>query len=275
MIESGDGFLPRREMLWVPRPVGEKRRRKALRRLRLVKKRLKQSRFDRIVSIGAPLELRAAKKLIPSRWYISDTEVNHLAHRLARNAATDIVLPTHWRDDLHQPKFSGRIHRLDALHGHVYLRPGIIPNEVSNPPKILVRRLDGTGIHDQDELQEIPESHLEGLDITYVDENNVNCHPWKLSEEIAANDGVITQSVTLASEAALLGVPTLLITRAQRGFLDRLRTEGYPLFVSEGEQETYLEFLAGLHLRDALDLPEWPDARRNLAELIGIELLEI
>jgi len=275
MIETGDGFLPRRETLWVPRPIGDKRRRKALKRLRIVKKRLKRDNFDQIISIGAPLELRAAKRLIPRRWYISDTEVNHIAHRLAKNAATDIIIPTHWREDIHALNFSGTIHRLDGIHGHIHLRPGLIPREVSNPPKILVRRLKGDGIHDSGEITRIPESFFDGLEITFANENEVNCHPWKLSEEISVHDGVITQSVTLASESALLGTPTLLVSKAQRGFLDRLCKEGYPLFRCEGEQETYLEFLAGLHLRDVLELPDWPDARNELAKLFGMELLEL
>ena len=43
-------------------------------------------------------------------------------------------------------------------------------------------------------------------------------------------DGVISQSVTVASEAVLMGVPTLLVSDAERGFLDRLEADGYPLF---------------------------------------------
>jgi len=34
MLDTGDGRLPRRQTLWVPRPVGEGRYRKALYRLR-------------------------------------------------------------------------------------------------------------------------------------------------------------------------------------------------------------------------------------------------
>ena len=38
MLEQGDGRLPRRQTLWVPRPVGEGKRRKALYRIRSVQR---------------------------------------------------------------------------------------------------------------------------------------------------------------------------------------------------------------------------------------------
>jgi hypothetical protein len=37
---------------------------------------------------------------IKQRWYISDTEVNHIAHSLAQKAATHYVLPTHWDSNI-------------------------------------------------------------------------------------------------------------------------------------------------------------------------------
>ena len=53
-------------------------------------------------------------------------------------------------------------------------------------------------------------------------------------------DGVITQSVTLASEAVLLGLPTLLVSQACRGFLDRLVNDGYPLFIAKEHDESII-----------------------------------
>ena len=104
MLEQGDGRLPRRQTLWVPRPVGEGKRRKALYRIRSVQRLLKaagrdgQGAVERIVGVGAALEMLAAKprwwrrSTVHQRWYITDTEVNHLAHRLARKAATHVVV---------------------------------------------------------------------------------------------------------------------------------------------------------------------------------------
>ena len=245
MLAHGDGRLPRRQTLWVQRPVGEGRYRKALHRLRSVQRFLKQAGRDglgpveRVVVVGASLELMAAKprwwrrSSAHERWYISDTEVNHVAHRLALKSATDAVLPTHWREDSDGgflSAFNGRIHRLDGLHGHVHLAPLRRPSKVSSPPRIVVRRLKGGGVH----------------------------------------DGVITQSVTLASEAVLLGTPTLLVSKAERGFLDRLEMEGAPLFRWRGPQDevawesVHAQFLAGLHLTDALEPMDWPDARQQL-----------
>ena len=95
---------------------------------------------------------------------------------------------------------------------------------------MLVRRLVGGGIHDGDEIVALPEDALDGVATTVADENAYDGDAWGLDRELAAHDGVITQSVTLASEAALLGTPVLLISAAERGFLDRLEQEGAPLF---------------------------------------------
>jgi hypothetical protein len=290
MIEQGDGRLPRRQILWVPRPVGQGRYRKAMYRVRTVQRFLRAASKDgqgpvqRIVSVGAPLELMAAKSrwwqrsTITERWYISDTEVNHTAHKLAKKAATDLVIPIHWREDLDggfSSSFKGNIHRLDGLHAHVHLAPHRRPTKVSNPPRIIVRRLKGGGIHDDDEIVPVPEDALDGVMATIADEDAYEGSPWDLDRELAAHDGVITQSVTLASEAALLGTPTLLISAAERGFLDRLEREGAPLFRWKGEQDEvewgaiHAQYLAGLHLTDALESAEWPDAKHQLATLFG------
>ncbi len=286
MLEQGDGRLPRRQTLWVPRPVGEGRKRKAVYRLRSVQRFLKaagqdgQGPVERIVGVGAALEMMAAKprwwkrSSVRERWYITDTEVNHLAHRLARKSATHVVLPTHWRSDLDGgflASFRGTVHRLDGLHGHVHLVPHRRPSSVSSPPRVLVRRLVGGGIHDGDEIVALPEDALDGVATTVADENAYDGDAWGLDRELAAHDGVITQSVTLASEAALLGTPVLLISAAERGFLDRLEQEGAPLFRWRGpEDETewgavHAQFLAGLHLTDALEPATWPDAKGELA----------
>ena len=132
----------------------------------------------------------------------------------------------------------------------------------------MVRLLKGDGIHDLDELSNIPESAFDGLEITWANEDEYDGNTWLLDQELSRNDGVITQSVTLASEAALLGTPTLLVTKA-KAVSDRLQNDGYPLFVwrenceGDGWQNMLAQFLAGMHLTDAIETEEWPDARRS------------
>ena len=266
MIENCDGHLPRRETVWVPRPVGKGKLRNAWKRSRISKKALK--RVSKVVSIGAPIELRSSPKKA-RRIYITDTEVNHLAHSLA--TPTDIIIPTHFIDSLAGPlmKKKSKFHRIDGLHGHVHLHPHMRPSSISNPPKVLIRRLLGDGIHDGDEILRIPNAWLEGLDLSYADENEITDNPWDLITKISQMDGVMTQSVTLASEAVLLGVPTLLVSKARRGFLNRLVEEGYPLFIAKEIDESILAaWLAGLHLTDALEEPNWPDTKSELIHLI-------
>ena len=266
MIEYCDGHLPRRKTVWVPRPVGKGRWKKAWRRNRASKKALKN--VSKVVSVGAPLELRVAPRKA-RKIYITDTEINHLAHRLA--TPTDVIIPKHFIDSLAGPlmKKKCNFHRIDGLHGHVHLQPHMRPSSISDPPKILARRLQGDGIHDSDEILSIPEDWLGGLDLSYADENQVDGNPWDLTTIMSGMDGVITQSVTLASEAVLLGLPTLLVSKARRGFLDRLVNDGYPLFIATEHDESILAaWLAGIHLTDALEEPDWPNTRLEILELL-------
>ena len=93
MIEYCDGHLPRRKTVWVPRPIGKGKWKKAWKRSRTSKKALKN--VSKVVSVGAPLELRVAPRKA-KKIYITDTEVNHLAHRLA--TPTDVIIPNHFLD---------------------------------------------------------------------------------------------------------------------------------------------------------------------------------
>ena len=289
LLDSSEGVLPKRQLIWVERPIGKNRLRIAWKRMREVRRFLKNAlrnggKIARIISVGAPLELRVAKRLkIPKRWYISDTEVNHLAHRLAAGMATDVLVPTHWNSSIDGGwleklrKKGSTIHRLDGLHGMVHLRPQLRPKQVAVVPKIAIRRLDGDGVHDAGEILEIPESVLEGIEQTRADEGKYAGDAWEFASTISMHDGVISQSVTVASEAVLMGVPTLLVSNAERGFLDRLESDGFPLFRlrrNEDIEEIHAQFLAGLHLTEALDLPDWPNARNQFAEFIGSELID-
>ena len=299
LIKQGDGHIPRRQIHWVERPVGDKKRRKAITRWRsshnfLAKCCSTGQPISRIVAVGASLELLAWRspilkkslRSITRRYYISDTEVNHIAHNLALKSATHIIVPTHWDESIDgnflQKATSKRIniHRLDGLHGHAHLRPGIHANKVSNPPRVLARIIRGNGIHDDNEVLAIPDDTFDGLAVTYVNEDQYDGDAWLLDRELAKHDGVITQSVTLASEAVLLGTPTLLISKAQRGFLNRLREDGYPLFCwnksCEGDEwkNMLAQFLAGMHLTDAIETEPWPDTRSQLADFLSMKLID-
>ena len=266
MIEYCDGYMPRRKTIWVPRPVGKGRWRKAWKRSKASKKALRN--VSKVVSIGAPLELRVAPRKA-RKIYITDTEVNHLAHRLA--TPTDVIIPNHFIDSLAGPlmKKNCKFHRIDGLHGHIHLHPHMRPSTISNPPKVMVRRLLGDGIHDSEEILSIPEDWLDGLELSYADENQVEGNPWDLTSNMSGMNAVITQSVTLASEAVLLGLPTLLVSKARRGFLDRLENDGYPLFIAKEHDESVLAaWLAGIHLTEALEEPDWPNAKSEILEII-------
>ncbi len=165
MLENCDGHLPRRRTVWVPRPVGKGRFRKAWTRSRISKKALKT--VEKVVSVGAPIELRVAPRKA-RRIYITDTEINHVAHKLAQ--PTDVIIPTHFIDSLAGPLMKKKcdFHRIDGLHGHIHLHPHIRPTMICEPPKVMVRRLIGNGIHDSEEIIQIPENIAKPFCLLYV-----------------------------------------------------------------------------------------------------------
>ena len=312
MMANDNSPLPKRQTITVQRPVGRKilpiqREIRALRRLLKVSSVLKRRNLtgkpiEKIVVKGAALELRAAKRAkIRRRIYITDTEVNHLAHRIALSAATEVILTPNWRVDLDGGFLESctergiTVHHLEGELPHTYLtlpsmvRPvqgggagnnldqpsasqpsasqpsasqpsaggssvggasagaggvsasqsntggvsvggssagGVRASESGSPtgggiPKIVHRALVGGGVHDKGERVAaaalIPDL---GMGVTTVAENHPIHDPWGLPSALSEFDGALSESVTLAHEAVLSGVPTLLVSKAQRGFLD-------------------------------------------------------
>ena len=58
---------------------------------------------------------------------------------------------------------------------------------------------------------------------------------WELPIQATLFDGVLTGSTTLAAEAVVQGVPTLLISKAKRGFLTHLENQPHLFHWKEDE----------------------------------------
>ena len=282
LVESSEGIMPRREQAWVKRAIVTQRSgfwrwwnsfRLAQRRMRTVRERLvkrvgTEREVTRIVAIGASLELRAAKKVgIGHRIYISDVEVNHLAHRLALGSATDILVPQSWRENLDGGLLKKavskgiKIHHFPGNKAHLYLRPMIGQKEQNGSthlPRVFVRSIKGGGVHDSGEPTPMPETP-EGWQVEQNEEGQCVEEPWELPNRLLSYDGVITQSVSLAMEALTLGVPTLLCSRAERGVLDKIEEQGGPLVRWPGEEA--MEKWSALVVGDSNNV-DWPDAKR-------------
>lgn len=250
MLACQSSPLPKRHILSVQRPVGRRvlpiqREVRALRRILAVSSLLKRRNItgkpiEKIVVKGAALELRAAKRAkIPRRIYLTDTEVNHTAHRIALSAATEVILTPNWRDDLDGGFHAAckerglKVHILEGELPHSYLTQGGSPGSLTRGeevaslgtgggvPRIIHRALVGGGIHDRGErVSAAPLIPDLGMKVTTVAENHPIHDPWGLVAAISEFDGALSESVTLAHEAVLLGVPTLLVSKAKRGFLD-------------------------------------------------------
>lgn len=324
MMEDLDRPLPEREELRVPRLAGRgvtkreqvlRGRSRRRRVLEALDARSPERRIERIVSIGAPVELMAGQAAgVPARWYLTDTEPNTLAHRLAMPAATDIVLPERWltsSDGLFMRRLERRmrqrrhlftfrrlaplrLHRWVGVHAHVHLdapEPGPRPEFPdpdaalpSHTTRILVRRLSGGGIHDGGELLPLSgwismlEQHP-GIELVEQDEDTEgDLGRWELPRRLTRFHAVVTQSVTLAAEAAAQGVPTLLVSAAQRGVLDGLVDHHLPLIrVHRGLDDAFdkMRWEAFLDMIVPLETPWhkppawWPEARARWVELLG------
>jgi predicted glycosyltransferase len=293
MLESDEvnRYLPEREIVRVPRLAGKnigllRKVARGLIRRRIVNQALKErkgeSKVQRIVSIGAPLELRVGKsRKVRERWYVSDTEPNKIAHRLGITCATDVLLPKHWNGHIdggwldYIVKKRIRLHRYEGVHGHVHLStPKTHKKKEFNDKKIiLIRKIMGDGIHDGDELLQIQETLINNdFNFEFRDEVTPEKANWSLPSELIKYDGVITQSVTLASESAIQGIPTLLISRAKRGFLEYLDS-GHPNFyrvvdIGGNIGEKWNQLLAKNVQVSSMEY-SWPDTRKRWIELFG------
>ena len=204
MLSSQNCPLPERHIVRVSRPVGSKiipiqREIRAFKRLRKVTSILKRRRLtgkpiEKIISKGAPLELRAAKKAkIDRRIYLTDTEVNHLAHRHALSAATEVILSANWREHLDGGFYAAcreqgiKVHQLEGELPHVYLKqPETLryPKE-ENVPRIFYRALLGGGIHDKQELVSASPLILDlGMEVISMTENESITDPWDLPRKV-------------------------------------------------------------------------------------------
>jgi len=285
-------YLPKREIVRVPRLAGRnvgilKKIIRAFVRKKIVNKafksRVKNSKYriERIVSIGAPIELRVGRKRkIDQRWYVSDTEPNIIAHKLGMYYATDILLPHHWDEEndggwlKRVLKKRIRVHHYHGVHGHVHLsKIDKSPTNLYDKKKLLVRKIIGDGIHDHNEILNFDDSLIrDDFEIEFQNEIDPEKAKWTLPNELIKYDGVLTQSVTLATESTIQGVPTLLISKAKRGFLKYLNSE-YNNFYRMSEIEPLLvkEWSDSIFSSEKLGTKSisWPNTRMRWVELLG------
>jgi hypothetical protein len=242
MFKHSEKYLPKREVIFVERPFGIKKNKlriliSAIKRKNKVKNvlkvRQKTNPIQRIIVMGASLELLSAKAAkIPQRIYISDTEIHHLAHKLALKSATDVILPNYWREDLDnnflKRCFNKNINIIRHKKIHAEMRD--YSKKTSSNNKVMARCLKGGGSHDKNELIPITETlELIKKDIDFFNEDVEHKNPWKFCDIISNYSAVITQSTTFAAEASIQNIPTLLISKAERGFLTELISRKLPL----------------------------------------------
>jgi hypothetical protein len=233
-------------ILRVPRVMGSFLQKvgRGRRRQKAVRKFLKMNPVGRIISKGAPFELRAAKGLVAERWYLTDTEVNTAAHKLAK--ATHILLPESWEGSLKATHtYPGILPQAyvplntdawESAKGQVQSEIGISLDDLV----VFHRKLRGGGVHDDNEIVNY-EQTIRKMQVHFVENKEsaaaMDGSAWEFPVQATLFDGVITGSTTLAAEAVVQGVPTLLISKAKRGFLTYLFDQ--PHFFHWNEDDVY------------------------------------
>ena len=229
-----DGFD--QHILRVPRVQGTFVQKVGLgrRRQKSVRSFLQSNPVSRMISKGAPFELRAAKGLVAERWYLTDTEVNTAAHKLAK--ATHILLPESWEGSLKATHtYPGILPQAyvplntdawESAKGQVQKQIGLSEGDLV----VFHRKLIGGGIHDSSELVNY-EQAIRKIEVHFVENKEsaaaTDGSAWDLPVQATLFDGVLTGSTTLAAEAVVQGVPTLLISKSNRGFLTYLADQSH------------------------------------------------
>ena len=255
MYNNSQNYLPIRETIFVERPFGRnmtkiqtiltmiKRRNKVI---KILKSRQKTNPIERIIVMGASLELFSARTAkIPQRIYISDTEIHHLAHKLALKSATHALLPTYWREDLDNNFLKKCIKRNINIirHNKIHAEMRTFSNNPMPNNKIICRKLEGGGNHDKKEILSMDDLlDLIDIEIDYFNEDVEHNNPWELCNIISNYSAVITQSTTFAAEALVQNIPTLLISKAERGFLSELNSRNAPLIQCNSVEELKEKF---------------------------------
>ena len=239
-----DGF--NQHVLRVPRVQGTLLQKVGLGRSRqkAVRAFLRTHPVFRVISKGAPFELRAAKGLVAERWYLTDTEVNTAAHKLAK--ATHILLPESWEGSLKATHtYPGILPQAyvplntdawGSAKGQVQRQLGLSEDDLV----VFHRKLTGDGIHDSSEIVNY-EQVTRKMEVHFVENKEsaaaTDGSAWELPVQATLFDGVITGSTTLAAEAVVQGAPTLLISKAKRGFLTYLSDQ--PHFFHWNEDDLF------------------------------------
>ena len=278
-----DGFEQR--ILRVPRVQGTFLQKVGLgrRRQKAVRTFLQSNPVFRVISKGAPFELRAAKGLVAERWYLTDTEVNTAAHKLAK--ATHILLPESWEGSLKAT------HTYPGILPQAYVPPntdawesakGQVQKQIGLSEDDLVvfhRKLTGDGIHDTHEIVNY-EQAIRKMEVHFVENKEsaaaTDGSAWELPVQATLFDGVLTGSTTLAAEAVVQGVPTLLISKAKRGFLTYLSDQPHFFHWNEGDlfdgrfAEMANEWMTHMReIRTSSRTPVVDDTKATLNELFG------
>ena len=273
------------EILRVPRVQGSFLQKVGLGRLRekLVRHFLKSNSVERIISKGAPFELRAAKGLVNERWYLTDTEVNTAAHRLAK--ATHILLPETWQGKLKpthtypgilpQAYVPQNCEAWSSARGQVQIQLGIPGEDLG----VFHRKITGDGVHDSNEVVNYQPASSK-MHVHFVENKEsaaaMDGSAWEFPVQATLFDGVITGSTTLAAEAVVQGVPTLLISKAERGFLTYLSEQSHFFHWKEDDMfdgrfgkmaNAWMESMRSARLNGRT--PVVDDTKMRLIELFG------
>ncbi len=240
-------------------------------------------RPDLMIGIMGPGIAVAGKLMNIPRWVFYDTENANLTNMVVYPLATRVYTPACYRGRVrHQIMYRG-YHELAYLHPH-YFRPnpnilrhyGIAPDEPYSLLRFVAWKsshdLKETGLSDQqkEKLVEQLMNHgrvfvsAEGTLPRSLGALKIPCSRIDIHHFIAYARVVVGESATMASEAAVLGVPAVFVSNTFRGYtIDEENRYGLVRNFQVSELERALEYIRFL-FNDGTSFKKASRARQKL-----------
>ncbi|CAK8714475.1 DUF354 domain-containing protein [Candidatus Electronema halotolerans] len=248
----------------------------------LLVQQLKLSKIIKEHSIDMMLQISGIFNAPVGKWYgiptlaFSDTENDTLGNKLSFSLSRHVLLPTcfdhhrggTWKNQILYPGY----------HELAYLSPRYFP-EVKSENKFLVRFVSWGAGHDFGEKGLTLAQKIEIVNIlkhwgeVYISseaplpesltEYACTFHPAEVHDFMKACTMVVGESATMASEAAVLGIPAVFISDTGRGYTTE-QDKKYGL-IKHYQRHQWTEIVATLKEWAGQDLSaQWQEKRRNM-----------
>jgi len=242
-------------------------------------------RPDMFLSMGSIYNSHVSFLFRKPNILLQDTENAKLQHKLSYPFANLILTPKCYKDDIGEKQF-----RYDGYHELAYLHPNRFSPDPSVLKKLGVKQgeiytimrfvswnanhdINHTGLTDENKVRAVKECAAYGkVFITSEGDlpNEIKQYQIKLPIEqihhvIAFSSLLYGESATMASEAAMLGVPSIFLDNDGRGYTDELEKEfGIVFNYTESEADQKRSIDKAIEVLSTRNSEVWEKKKSNL-----------